>query len=63
MEDEAGLTLVSLEHFVVQIELVPVFEHSRLARGQTGSHREFGLRQIQGRVVVHSSVVPSLSNI
>ena len=51
MKIEQGLALVLLEHFVINIELLPVPEHLGLALGKSRSHGELGLGQIQSRVV------------
>ena len=53
MQVEAGLTLVLLQHFVVDVHFLPACQHLRLTLGQTGTHGELGLGQIDGLVVVH----------
>ena len=51
MQVEQRLAFVFLEHFVVNIELLPVLEHIRLTLGKAGSHGEIGLGKIQGQIV------------
>ena len=53
MEGKPGLALVLFQQFVVDVDLLPALQHFRLAGGQTGSHGEVGLRQVNGLVVVH----------
>jgi hypothetical protein len=59
MQAEERLTLVLLQQFIVQVQLLPVFEHLRLTRGQTAAHGEFGFGQIDGLVVIHIRLSPS----
>ena len=47
-----GLALVFLEHFVVDVKLLPVGEHLRLTLGQTRSHGKIGLGKIQCVIVL-----------
>ena len=64
VEGEEGLALVLLQHLVVQVHVVPALEHVGLPLGQTGSHGEVGLGEIDGLVVVHvscSSVYPKFN--
>ena len=53
VQSEAGLALVLLEHHVVEVHFLPMFEHLRLALRQARAHREAGLRHIQRRFVIH----------
>ena len=53
VQREAGLALVLLQHLVVEIHLLPVFQHTGLAVGQARTHREFSLGKIQSLVVIH----------
>ncbi len=48
VQREARMAFVLFQHLMVEIELLPVPEHLRLARGQTGAHGEVGLRQVHG---------------
>ena len=54
---EAGVTLVFLEHLVVDVKLFPVLEHFRLTLGKTGAHGEVGFRQVKScvKILRHSS--------
>ena len=51
MQVEHGLAFVLLEHFVINIKLLPMLEHVRLALGKAGAHGEIGLGKIQGQIV------------
>ena len=55
VEGEERLTLVLLQHLVVQVHIVPALEHVGLPLGQTGPHGEVGLGEIDGLIVVHVS--------
>ena len=60
---EDGPALGALEHLVVEVELVPLFEHIRLALGQRGAHGEFGFREVYCGIVVLSHIVSLSLNI
>ena len=49
---EQGLALVLFKHLVVDVHLLPVLEHLRLALGQTRTHRELGLGEIECCVIL-----------
>ena len=49
---EQGLALVLFKHLVVDVHLLPVFEHLRLALGQARTHRELGLGEIECCVIL-----------
>jgi len=53
VQDEAGKVLIFLQHFVVQVQVLPVLQHSRLPCRQTGLHGEVGLRGDDRIFVVH----------
>ena len=53
MQNKAGKIFVLLQHFVVQVQVLPVLQHSRLPCRQTGLHREVGLRGDDRIFVVH----------
>ena len=48
VQDERGLALVLFEHQAVDVDLVPVLQHRRLALRQAGAHREIGFRGDDG---------------
>ena len=52
MQNEKRLALVLLHQFMVEVVLLPVFQKTRLALRQTGTHREFGFGQIDRIVVI-----------
>ena len=52
MQNEKRLALVLLHQFMVEVVLLPVFQKTRLALWQTGTHREFGFGQIDRIVVI-----------
>ena len=53
MQDERGLALVLFEHQAVDVDLVPVLQHARLALRQARAHREVRLRGDDGVLIVH----------
>jgi len=53
MEIEAGMSLVFLEHLVVDVDLLPVLEHIGLTHGQTRAHGEAALGHVQCFLVLH----------
>ena len=52
VQNEKRLALVLLHQFMVEVVLLPVFQKTRLALRQTGTHREFGFGQIDRIVVI-----------
>ena len=52
MQGKARVAFVLLEHFIINILLLPALEHLRLALGQTRAHGKIGLRQIKGGVKI-----------
>ena len=56
MEDELGPTGAGLTNLPVKLFLLPGLEHQRLTVRQIGLHRELGLRQIQGSLIVTHGV-------
>ena len=52
VQGEAGLALVLLEHFVIDILLFPLFQHLGLALGQARAHGKVGFRQIKSGVEI-----------
>ncbi len=52
MQDEFALALRGLAQLAVEVFLLPARQQNRLALGQAGAHREFGLRQEQGFGIV-----------
>ena len=63
VEDEEGLAVVAAHHLVVEVLVVHGLEHLGLPLGQTRPHGEVGLGQMDGLVVVHGCVSPSISSI
>ena len=53
VQDERGLALVLFEHQAVDVDLVPVLQHARLALRQARAHREVRLRGDDGVLIVH----------
>ena len=53
VEVEQGLALVLLQQLVVEVELLPVLEHVRLALGQARPHGKAALGHIQCLLVLH----------
>ena len=53
MQNEGGLALVLFEQQGINIDFVPVFQHTRLTGRQTGTHREVGLRGDDGIFIIH----------
>ena len=53
VQDERGLALVLFEHQSVDVDLVPVLQHARLALRQARAHREVRLRGDDGVLIVH----------
>ena len=51
---EYGLALVPLQHLVVEVHVVPLFEHIGLALGQRGAHGKVCFRQVHRGIVVLS---------
>ena len=49
---EQGLALVLFKHLAVDIHLFPTSEHLGLALGQSRTHRELGLREIECCVIL-----------
>ena len=59
VQAEARLAVVLLEHFVVQVHVVPALEHRGLPLGKAGAHREVCFRQIDRGVEIvlgHGSI-------
>ena len=54
VQGEPGLALVLLQHFAIEVHLIPLGEHLRLALGQTAAHREAGFLHVQGLFVFHN---------
>ena len=52
MQDILGLAVVLLENGLVEIEFGPLAADNRLFLGQVCLHREIGLGQIQGLLVI-----------
>ena len=44
--------LGAFEHLVVEVHVVPLFEHVGLALGQASTHRELSFGQVYGRVII-----------
>ena len=55
MQAEAGLTVVLFQQLMVEVDLLPVLEHVRLALGQTRAHGEAGFRHVQCLFVLHNA--------
>ena len=53
VQDERRLALVLFEHQAVDVDLVPVLQHARLALRQARAHREVRLRGDDGVLIVH----------
>ena len=47
-----GLALVFLDQLVIDLLLLPALERLGLSLGQTASHGEFGLGEIQGQIII-----------
>ncbi len=52
VQREAGLTLVLLQQLVVDVHLLPAFQHTGFAVGQTGTHGKVCLGKIERFVVI-----------
>ena len=55
VQAEAGLTVVLFQQLMVEVDLLPVLEHVRLALGQTRAHGEAGFRHVQCLFVLHNA--------
>ena len=55
MQAEAGLTVVLFQQLMLEVDLLPVLEHVRLALGQTRAHGEAGFRHVQCLFVLHNA--------
>ena len=53
MEGEQGLALVLLQQLVIEVDLLPVLQHVRLALGQAGAHGKAALGHVQRLFVFH----------
>ena len=53
VQNERRLALVLFEHQAVDVDLVPVLQHARLALRQARAHREVRLRGDDGVLIVH----------
>ena len=53
MQNERGLALILFQQKGIDIDFVPVFQHTRLTGRQTGTHREVGLRGDDGIFIIH----------
>ena len=53
VQGEQGLALVLLQQLVVEVDLLPVLQHVRLALGQAGTHGKAALGHVQGLFVFH----------
>ena len=52
MQGKARVAFVLLEHFIINILLLPALEHLGFALGQTRAHGKVSLRQIEGGVKI-----------
>ena len=52
MQDEAGMTLIVADHLLVDMVLLPVFQHFGFLFGQAGPHFEGGRHLMNGVVVI-----------
>ena len=48
----AGVAFIFFQQFMIDIKLVPPFEHVRLPLRETGTHGEIGFRKVEGCVVI-----------
>ena len=53
VQGEAGLAVVFLEQLVVEVHVVPLLEHIRLAHRQAAAHREAGFAHVERLFVFH----------
>ena len=53
VQGEQGLALVLLQQLVIEVDLLPVLQHVRLALGQAGPHGKAALGHVQRLFVFH----------
>ena len=53
MQNELRPTGADLANFLIQLIVVPFFQHLRFALRQIGFHRKLGLGEVQGLFVIH----------
>ena len=63
MQGITGMPLVFLQHFMIDVQLLPLFEHFRFTLRETGTHGKVSFRKIQGSIIIlcHKRVTPSNS--